>query len=215
MERFERRKDPLRRLQVITRYVRHATGKVLHVGCADTKPVDHPAWLHRHIVEAAGEREVIGIDLNRSVIEAMRYLGYNVELCNALEMDRQFREEFGLVIAGEIIEHIPAQLAFLRACWNVLTPGGKLVISTPNPCGVVSVLGYWLIQWESWGTGHVLWQSPRTLATLAADAGLRLAGLHHCDWDTRRWWMYGAIPLELFPRMKPTIVYELVRDETP
>ncbi|MSS70590.1 MAG: methyltransferase domain-containing protein [Candidatus Latescibacteria bacterium] len=201
----------MRRLHVLTRHVRRSTGKVLHVGCADTKPIDHPAWLHKHLVKAAGDREVIGIDLNQTVIEAMRQRGYSAEQGDALEMDRRFQGEFGLVVAGEIVEHIPSQLAFLRACRNVLAPDGRLVISTPNPCGVVSVLGYWLIQRESWGTGHVLWQSPRTMATLATEAGLRLAGFQHCDWDARGWWMYGAIPLELFPRMKPTIVYELTR----
>ena len=37
------------------------------------------------------------------------------------------------IVAGEIIEHLRDPLAFLGTCRDIIRPGGKLVLSTPNP----------------------------------------------------------------------------------
>lgn len=39
---------------------------------------------------------------------------------------------FGLVIASEVIEHLPDGPAFLQECHRVLQPGGVLLLTTPN-----------------------------------------------------------------------------------
>ncbi len=40
---------------------------------------------------------------------------------------------FDAVVAGEIIEHLEDPYRFLRGCRSALRPGGRLVLSTPNP----------------------------------------------------------------------------------
>jgi SAM-dependent methyltransferase len=40
---------------------------------------------------------------------------------------------FDALVAGEILEHLEAPMDFLRRCHSVLVPGGRLVLSTPNP----------------------------------------------------------------------------------
>ena len=39
---------------------------------------------------------------------------------------------FDVVTAGEIIEHMIDEAAFLRECRRVLKPGGRLIVTTPN-----------------------------------------------------------------------------------
>jgi 2-polyprenyl-3-methyl-5-hydroxy-6-metoxy-1,4-benzoquinol methylase len=46
----------------------------------------------------------------------------------------------------EGIEHLEDQFAFVRECWRVLRPGGKLLISTPNILGLAS-------RWRYFWTG--------------------------------------------------------------
>jgi 2-polyprenyl-3-methyl-5-hydroxy-6-metoxy-1,4-benzoquinol methylase len=46
----------------------------------------------------------------------------------------------------EGIEHLEDQFAFVRECWRVLRPGGRLLISTPNILGLAS-------RWRYFWTG--------------------------------------------------------------
>jgi SAM-dependent methyltransferase len=47
---------------------------------------------------------------------------------------------FDSIIAGELIEHLEDPYAFLRRLRGLLTPGGHLVLSTPNPLSFPMVL---------------------------------------------------------------------------
>ena len=40
--------------------------------------------------------------------------------------------EFDLVVAADVIEHVPDPLAMARSCYHVVRPGGALWLSTPN-----------------------------------------------------------------------------------
>jgi 2-polyprenyl-3-methyl-5-hydroxy-6-metoxy-1,4-benzoquinol methylase len=46
----------------------------------------------------------------------------------------------------EGIEHLEDQFAFIRECWRVLRPGGRLLLSTPNVLGLAS-------RWRYFWTG--------------------------------------------------------------
>mgnify|MGYP001571674447 CR=1 FL=1 len=114
----------MNRIPVITGYVRRATGRILHVGCAGADDIrKSPLWLHGHVVRAAEERRtvasgpVVGVDLDRDRILEMQRLGYHAEVCDVMGLaDRFPAGEFSLIIAGEIIEHLSNQKGFLRAC---------------------------------------------------------------------------------------------------
>jgi len=42
-------------------------------------------------------------------------------------------ERFDTVVAGQVIEHLDDPIRFLSGCYHILNPGGRLVLSTPNP----------------------------------------------------------------------------------
>lgn len=42
-------------------------------------------------------------------------------------------KRFDTVIAGEVIEHLDHPIQFLAGCYHILNPGGRIVLSTPNP----------------------------------------------------------------------------------
>ena len=74
----------------------------------------------------------------------------------------------------------------------------------------MSVIGYWLTLNERGGEGHVLWQSPKTMQHLCDINDLYLKKVIHCDWDYPKIWMLIAKPFEIFPRLKPTLVFEII-----
>jgi 2-polyprenyl-3-methyl-5-hydroxy-6-metoxy-1,4-benzoquinol methylase len=90
-------------------------------------------------------------------------LGYTVEACD-LYPDRFLAPDipvryadvserlpydeghFDFVSCLEGVEHLEDQFAFIRECWRVLRPGGRLLLSTPNVLGLAS-------RWRYFWTG--------------------------------------------------------------
>jgi len=202
------------RNKLIAKYVSSLLGKskILDIGCADMPEVaiTKPSLLHKIIVDAASQDvEVVGFDQNRERVEQLVEQGYKC-ICGDI-LNPIIESQYDLLIAGEIIEHIHDQSMFFRSVAKLLRSGGTALISTPNPSGIMSVLGYWLIAEERGGDGHVLWQSPKTVRSVAEKEGLILEEVHHCNWDYPEPWMYLAYPLELFPRMRPTLLFRFVK----
>jgi SAM-dependent methyltransferase len=99
-------------------------------------------------------RQVIGRDVldvgfsqhPNPYIEAENLVGLDLEECpppanyssahsgNALELPEPFSaESFDCVVAGEILEHVREPIRLLESFQATLRPGGRLVLSTPNP----------------------------------------------------------------------------------
>jgi 2-polyprenyl-3-methyl-5-hydroxy-6-metoxy-1,4-benzoquinol methylase len=195
---------------IIEKYVSStpSSTRILDVGCADMPGVDvyMPSLLHKIVRGAADKgQKVVGLDNNKVRVDSLRQQGFDI-ICEDL-LDFNPSEKYDLVIAGEIIEHISDQGGFFETMQRITTPKGALLISTPNPSGALSTFGYWLIGKERSGDGHVLFQSPRTVAELAMRYGFKLTQVHHCYWDYPQPWMIVALPFEIFPRMRPTLLY--------
>ncbi len=84
--------------------------------------------------------------------------------------------DFDLVIATEVIEHLPAPRTLLRAGLRLLRPGGRMIISTPYHGYLknlaLSIAGAW--DWHfkvDWDGGHIKFFSPKTLGKMALECG--------------------------------------------
>lgn len=209
---FEYNKNSMKRNTLISQLVKNLEKdkKILDIGCTDMPAISikDEDILHKIIVDsAANKNQVLGIDINKEKIDKMNAAGYNCKYDNIA--DTKLNEKFDLIIAGEIIEHVEDQGSFIRGLKHVLSKSGKIYISTPNPNGVMSIAGYWLTANERGGEGHVLWQSPKTMKLLCENNGLKLSRTYHCDWDYPELWMIIGKPFEIFPRLKPTLLFEI------
>jgi SAM-dependent methyltransferase len=81
---------------------------------------------------AAGASQVIGIDIAPEVVaHARRKYGVDARVGRAERIDLPDRA-FDVVVSFETIEHLTEPTTFLREIARVLSPGGLLILSTPN-----------------------------------------------------------------------------------
>jgi SAM-dependent methyltransferase len=163
------------RIGVVRRYA-HGR-KVLDLGCVSHnfsfQSGGTGSWLHSHVVEAAAE--CVGADYDLAGVKQMNEAGYDVvhvditgDLAPIIE-----RGPFDVVVAGELIEHLPAPQQLLSAAREVLKPKGKLVITTPNPYAPHRVrAGMRGVTWEN--VDHVQYLFPSGMAEMADRTGLVL-----------------------------------------
>jgi len=118
-------KERLRNTLDILKDVSH-NSKVLDVGCGR-------GYFTKHFV--VNGNKVLGIDYSKNAIEfAQNNFGNESLLFEVLDVVDliEKKDEFDVVIANNLIEHIENPNAFLRECHRILKPDGFLIISTPN-----------------------------------------------------------------------------------
>ncbi|WP_174811842.1 class I SAM-dependent methyltransferase [Salinadaptatus halalkaliphilus] len=113
---------------------------VLHIGCIGYEDYlfDDDVWLHSWIDDHAGD--LVGIDLLEEQVERGQENGYEMYVEDAQDFD--LGRQFDVIVAGNVIEHLPNPGLFLDCCEKHLTDDGVLLITTPHPTYLRSVLNY-------------------------------------------------------------------------
>ena len=79
--------------------------------------------------------EAQGIETSPLAVEQARARGFRVEQADFLQMPWE-ADSFDVVCMVELLEHVPDPIAFLRKARRVLSPGGRLFLTTPNGAGL-------------------------------------------------------------------------------
>lgn len=135
-------------------------GRLLDIGCGAGT-----------VLEAARRAgwEAEGVEVSRPAVEHLRAAGFSVfhgELAEA----RYPSDHFDVIVASEVLEHLPDPLVLLREAARVLRPGGLLWATTPHSRGASArALGI------GWSTvcppEHLHLFSRRGLKKLLGEAG--------------------------------------------
>jgi len=169
--------------------------RVLHVGRVDyvrsgtwQAMVEDERWLHRRIRDVA--TETIGIDVQRAAVEEIRdKLGMtDIHWGDAERLEQLDLGTFDVIIAGEVIEHLPNPGAMFASAHAVLREGGELIVTAPNAFCARKSLGV-LLGRESVHEDHVAYYSHRTLARVAEVHGYQV--VEQCSYrlPNRRPWL--------------------------
>jgi 2-polyprenyl-3-methyl-5-hydroxy-6-metoxy-1,4-benzoquinol methylase len=86
------------------------------------------------------------------------------------------RPRFPLVLALDVIEHVPEPAAFLEAASHVLEPGGLLVLDTPN--GDAARIETEGANWPGFNPFHIFIFTAKTLELALRRQGFSLAAVH-------------------------------------
>lgn len=124
--------DPAWNREVLSHYIPYFAKcqSVLDVGCGQGE-----------FLELLRERgvEALGIDVDVGMVDACLQKGLPVVQVDVFEHLSECREQFDGIFCSNVIEHMPAEEAmrFVHLAFSSLTPGGRLIVATPNPASLV------------------------------------------------------------------------------
>lgn len=177
--------------------------RVLDLGCAGQgTTLDDPNWLHRQVLEVASA--CVGADYEREEVRRLRAEGLDVVFADVSAGPGELasRDPFDVVLAGELIEHLPAPQALFEFAAAVLRPGGSLIVTTPNPFALLRVASGRRGQTRD-NADHVVAAFPSGIAELADRTGFRLTEAATTDLEPRRPALWRAIKAELWHLRHP------------
>jgi len=122
--RWDGRGSLVDRFEEIRRYVEGRS--VLDIGAVSRHGRDD--WVHGLIAGVA--TRTVGVDVDEPAVEQLRAQGYDIRLEDARSFD--VGEQFDVVFAGEVIEHLDDVHGFLTSARRHVGPDGRLVLTTPN-----------------------------------------------------------------------------------
>jgi len=118
----------------------------------------------------ADDREVTGLDLEATGIPTgyQRHIRGDVFLIRDLDDGRRY----DTIVAGEFIEHVETPYELLHLFADVLAPGGRLILSTPNPVAFPVVLFEWMCSRSRFYTeNHTFYFPPRWVMRMLVRTG--------------------------------------------
>jgi 2-polyprenyl-3-methyl-5-hydroxy-6-metoxy-1,4-benzoquinol methylase len=128
---------------------------------------------------------LVGVDISQDGLDLLRerlpgeYVHGDVERLDSVALPRRI----DLVIASELIEHLPNPGAFLTGLRGLLADRhAEALVTTPNSYGWVSFAKLAVRRREPVHPDHLMVYSPYTLAQTLRVSGLELCDLWVHDW---------------------------------
>jgi len=164
--------------------------RVAHIGCVDwplsQERLRDGLLLHPKLLAVSSE--IVGIDVDAPGLDDMRstlggsYLALDVTASGSdarTAVIEALGDEPDIVIAGDVIEHVPDPVGFVRGLADLVTTSdARVVITTPNSLAVRSSVNT-LLGYELMHPDHISIHTPTTLRTVVERGGLRVVSWNY------------------------------------
>lgn len=150
---------------------------VLDLGCVDHDLINRNRSLWLHDVIRSNARACVGVDYDAQAVKLLQEQGYHVVLGNAESLN--LSQTFDVVVAGELIEHLPNPGQLLATARRHLDKDGVLVLTTPNATGLYYMLASLFFGEECDNPDHCVMFTRRTLHKLLEKCGFDLVACRY------------------------------------
>lgn len=148
-----------RSVELCRKYGTH-TGKLLEIGAAN-------GAFCEEVRDAGNFSDVVALEPTPDLAATCRERG--ISTVEVPVESAQLEQDFDVVVAWEVIEHVFDSFGFLQQCRNFLRPGGLMIVSCPNVKGLdTSVLG---VEAQTFDHEHVNYFHPASLSLVFDRAG--------------------------------------------
>ncbi|MGC8654647.1 MAG: class I SAM-dependent methyltransferase [Candidatus Kryptoniota bacterium] len=139
--------------------------------------------------------EVFGIDVSPTAVELCRKGGIKAIQVNLNNQTIPYPDGFfDTVVSLEVIEHIFDPLSFLKEIYRVMTPGGILIISTPNIRKLQRIFSIIMGHFPrtsydpvGFDGGHLHYFTSKDLSNLLLESGFKPTIVRGICGDRRSW----------------------------
>ena len=188
--------------------------RVLHVGCCGDDDEVLQFQFHTDLWNLLGNHYLLGVDINRPRLQAMKKTGFNVRYSDAQNL-RKCLGKFDVIIAGELIEHLESPGLFLSCARDLLNNNGRLILTTPNVYGLYYWTHYGLLQRPEPYHEHVCYFTPSSIKRLLERQGFGYVNIQFCRYSKTphfflKRWIYSR-----FPQFYNTMVVTCVKVAKP
>ena len=180
--------------------------KVLDVGCIGNLDVsDYNNWYHNSIKKIS--KNLVGIDINESKVNALNELGFNILNIDLSSEDFNVDSigKFDIIIMGEIIEHISNLYQFFENIKCLLMDEGEIIITTPNASSFAFFGSSLLRKKRVLSDQHMMIHSIETLHTLLSSYQFKVI-----DWKyyscSNRYRILKEIVFNIYPHLAAGII---------
>ena len=154
---------------------------VLDVGCVEHNSKarqENPFWVHEFLKDNSN---VLGIDILEGEVKALCSKGYNMKVANAETFELGVK--FGVIFAGELIEHLSNPGLFLSQSKKHLRKHGYLILTTLNTFYLPRLLKCIknIEDDPQVNPEHTTWFSPSTLRALLNREGFDIISIKRFD----------------------------------
>ncbi|MGH8487961.1 MAG: HAD-IA family hydrolase [Gammaproteobacteria bacterium] len=124
--------------------------------------------------------DAVGIEPSRKLVELGRRMNDAPLILGVLPHPELSSRRFDVVLLVDVIEHVSDPVALLRQAAALLSPGGVLVLVTPDAGSIAArLLGR---RWWHFRLAHVGYFSARSLERLVENSGLVILERHRAKW---------------------------------
>lgn len=158
--------------------------RVLHLGCVDTGLLEERfqrgELLHQKLQAVA--TDLWGVDVNQEGIEFLQSKGFGQlftsDVSDLHQIEALREQEFDLILAGEIVEHLLNPGLFFNSVAHLMKPGHTRLVVTV-PCAFRVSTWLWLLRGvEFVHPDHNYWFSYLTLRNLLVKTGYTLETMY-------------------------------------